>query len=289
MSETQLEQSQSVNQESVDNVEPQIAPDVATSPQTAADEIEHVFEIEGASAPVLDEETPLHKTLRAAQRETEKRFQAELKRRQELEQELEQLRAGQSSQYAASPAMQPAGQRFPSLQEFGYDEDRYQAAVAQYYQRQTEQQNRKQAEQAELQTHYGKYQAAKNDLQTKLPDYDSVESLVIASLDDSRQMAIIKHAKNPALVAYALGKNPQWLQELQNMTDPVGIGRLFERIESKSNLNSRTKPKVQPEQSLSGSGGTTAITAESLLAKYGDDPAKYRAEKKKLRAAGIKI
>ena len=91
----------------------------------------------------------------------------------------------------------------------------------------------------------------------------------------TQQGIIVQGADNPALVVYALGKNPKKAKELASITDPVKFAIAVGKLETQLKVTNRKAPPP-PEKTLQGTGpksGAVDSTLERLRAdaeKTGD-------------------
>ena len=95
-----------------------------------------------------------------------------------------------------------------------------------------------------------------------------------SDLNITQQGIVLQGAENPALVVYALGKNPSKAKELSSITDPVKFAFAVSKLESQLKVSNR-KSAPPPEKVLSGTGRASAVdsTLERLRAdaeKTGD-------------------
>lgn len=162
----------------------------------------------------------------------------------------------------------------PTLEDHEYDTDKFEAALANWYEqkRQVDDQNAKadaeakvlnDAWQAKL-TSYGK---AKTELKVK--DFDDTESTVRDALSTIQQGIILQGSENPALVIYALGKNSKTLKELALITDPVKYAFAIAKLETQLKVTNR-KAAPPPEKPVRGTGhvsGTVDSQLERLRAE----------------------
>ena len=179
--------------------------DVETSEAEADDEDEDVIVSINGEAPDLEEE----EEARAPEwvRDLRKQYRDEKKRSKELEQKLQRLEQGQA------PAAQTLGDK-PTLDSVDYDTERYETEIATWYEKKRshdQQQASVQAEQQSVQNDWNKklegYHSSKASLKVK--DYDIAEDVVQDNLSVMQQGMIVQGAENPALLVYALGKNPK--------------------------------------------------------------------------------
>ena len=230
----------------------------------AEDEADVVVTIDGEAPDPEDEEEA-----RAPEwvRDLRKQYREEKKRAKELEQKLERMQQGQA------PARQPLGQK-PTLESADYDTERYETELASWYEKKRqhdEQQANIQAKQQSVQKEWeGKlesYHSSKADL--KVRDYETAEDVVQDTLSVMQQGMIVQGAENPALVVYALGKNPKKAKELSSIVDPVKFAFAVAKLETNLKVTKR-KASAKPEKKISGTGrpsGSVDNTLERLRAE----------------------
>jgi len=200
-------------------------------------------------------------------RDLRKEYRNEKRRAKELEQKIEQLERG------TSPASQPLGSK-PTLEDADYDTERYETELASWYEKKRthdDQQNviqsQQKAVQKEWETKLESYHSSKAELKVK--DYDFAEDVVQDNLSVMQQGMIVQGADNPALVVYALGKNPKKAKELASITDPVKFAFAVAKLETNLKVTKR-KASSKPEKKISGTGrpsGSVDNTLERLRAE----------------------
>lgn len=200
-------------------------------------------------------------------RNLRKQYREEQRRAKELEQELARLKQG------SAPAAQPLGPK-PTLEAADYDTERYEKELATWYEkkrqhdeRQASVQQEQQAVQKEWEQKLESYHSSKADLKVK--DYDFAEDVVQDNLSVMQQGMIVQGAENPALVVYALGKNPKKAKELASITDPVKFAFAVAKLETNLKVTKR-KASAKPEKKISGTGrpsGSVDSTLERLRAE----------------------
>ena len=84
---------------------------------------------------------------------------------------------------------------------------------------------------------------------------------------------MVQGAKNPALVVYALGKNPAKAKELASISDPVKFAFAVANLEAQLKVTPR-KPKPEPERVLSGSSRAISGTVDSQLERLREEAAR---------------
>lgn len=206
-----------------------------------APEPEEVVVTIGDEQPAEEEEQPSKNwvnELRKSNREDKKRIR-------ELEAKLQQAQPQQ-----AVPRLGPK----PTLEGMDYDSQKYEAALEQWYSQKRQvdefQSKVKQAEQQQMQAWQSKLEAygtAKQSL--KVRDYDDAEATVQEALNTVQQGVLLQGADNPAMVVYALGKNPKKAKELASITDPVKFAFAVAKLEAQLKVAPKRTPPP-PEGSI---------------------------------------
>ena len=183
-------------------------------------------------------------------RDLRKQYREEKRRSKELEQKLAQLSG-------AAPKAVELGKK-PTLEAVDYDTDRYEKELAAWYERKRsydEAEAARRAEHESVEREWKQklegYQAAKAGL--KVRDYEDAEEVVQDHLSVTQQGMILQGAENPALLVYALGKNPQRAKELASIKDPVKFAFAVAKLETQLKVTSR-KAAAKPEPKISGTG-----------------------------------
>lgn len=201
--------------------------------------------------------------LRKTNREKDRRIR-------EQEQELQRLRT------AGQPAAIEVGEE-PTLESSEYDEDKFKAnwkAWNQRQQAQAEQERTKEAkrtaDQQAWQAKLDNYGKLKSELKVK--DYEEVEALAQDTFNVTQQGVILSGAENPAVVIYALGKNPKKAKELASIADPVKFAFAVAKLETQLKVTPR-KAAPPPESTVRGSA-PIAGSVDSTLARLRADAEK---------------
>ena len=212
------------------------------------------------------------------------------KSNREKDRVIRELQAKVSAPAAASaPAV--LGPR-PTLADCGYDEDAFTEKLDAWHAVKRDVDQRKtQAEQAEQQarqawqTKLDAYGKAKGAL--KVSDFDDAEAAAQDSLSVVQQGVILNGAENPALLVYALGKNPKKAKELAAITDPVKFAFAVAKLETQLKVAPK-KTAPAPERTVRGSAPSSGAV-DSTLARLRADAEKtgnytkvmqYRAQQK---------
>lgn len=230
----------------------------------AADDDEVVVTI-GEEPPPSEEDDDFHgkpapdwvKELRRADREKAKRIK-------ELEQKLE-------TQHA--PAKPDELGAKPTLESCDYDAERFEQELESWHQRKkvhddAQAQKRKAEEDAKAawQAKLDAYSKGKAELKVK--DYEDAEAAAQDVLSPVQQAVILNGADNPAVLVYALGKNPGKAKELAAITDPVKFAFAVAKLETQLKVAPR-KSTPLPERKVTGSGPVSGAdqTLERLRAE----------------------
>lgn len=181
----------------------------------------------------------------------------------------------------------------PTLEDCDYDSDVYDRQLSEWYEKKRErdeaeakvkEDQRKQEQ--EWQNNLDEF--AKKKAALKVKDFDEAEEFVDDNFSQMQRGMIIQGAENPALVYYALGKNPKKAKELSEIKDPVKFAFTVARLETQMKVTTR-KAATKPEKTVSGSGrvsGSVDSTLERLRAEASKtgDFTKLNAYKRKLKA-----
>ena len=157
----------------------------------------------------------------------------------------------------------------PKLEDHDYDTDRYETALESWYKQKdaVESARRQQQQQAEeqqrtWQSKLDGYAKAKTEL--KVRDYEDAEATVQETLNVVQQGVVLQGAENPALVVYALGKNPKKAKELASISDPVKFAFAIAKLESQLKVTATRKPPP-PERSAPAGNAPISGTTDSAL------------------------
>jgi len=169
----------------------------------------------------------------------------------------------------------------PSLEQFDYDAEKYEAALEVWYEtkrmiehKEAEAKAATEKQRQQWNETLKAYEAKKTQLKVK--DFDDAESVVTDSLDETKQGIILHAAKDPALLVYALGKNPKKVRELASVNDAVKFAYMLGSLEKDLKVTTKKSPPPPPEKRIKGTAplsGTVDSTLERLreeAAKTGD-------------------
>lgn len=226
--------------------------------ESSDDEV--VVLIEGESPPQEEEEEVAEapkwvKELRKTHKEV-------VRKNRELEEKLKSLEAPKAEQPVELGAK-------PTLRDHDYDDEKFEAALEAWHDRKRKveaQEAEKQKQQKATQDAWAAKVEAYNKARTalKVKDYDEVAANAGEVLNATQQGIIVAGSENPALVVYALGKNPKKAAELAKIQDPVQFAFAIAKLEGQLKVsNKRTAPP--PEKVISAGSGRTSGSVDSTL------------------------
>ncbi len=244
-----------------------------------SDEEELIVTIGEESPPQEDDKKPAPqwvKDLRVKTRELE-RENRELRKLREQVQQQKQTQLGPK----------------PTLESCDYDADEFEKRLDAWKERKAVAD--KQAEEAKasakqrqeyFNSKFEAYSTRKAEVAGKIRDFDEVEETVRETFDETQLGVVLAHAKDPALLLYAIGKDEKRLQELAKIKDPVEYIFAVARMETQLRTSSR-KPSSAPEKSVKGSASTVGsdkrmdqLIAEAQRTGDGTKLRQYRASLK---------
>jgi hypothetical protein len=165
----------------------------------------------------------------------------------------------------------------PKLEDHDYDADKYEEALTSWFERkrQADELNAKQEadvmnQQKAWQAKLDGYGKAKAELRVK--DYDDAEAVAQELFSITQQGVMLQGADNPALVVYALGKNPKKAKELAEIKDPVKFAFAVAKLEKELKVTSRNAAPA-PERVVSGTGRSSGAV-DSTLERLRDEAAR---------------
>lgn len=222
------------------------------APEAAADEI--VVQIGDESPATEEEEEDIARAAFARMRIEARELKRKLREYEE--------RAQQPAQAAPTLGTKP------TLEGCDYDADRFESELAAWFDRKRKhdaEQQRIQQEQEQQQKSWQEklsgYAKAKTELKVK--DYDDAEALVQEQFNVTQQGILLQGLDNPALVVYALGKNPKRAKELSSITDPVRFAAAAGKLEAQLKITNRPKPPAPPRP-VTGSAPITGTVDSNL-------------------------
>jgi len=276
--DTELELDTEVDDEVEDE---DVDTDAEDGDDSEGDEESVIIEIAGESPPQEDDaKAPSWvKDLRKSHREQQRE-------NKQLKEQLAKLSS------AAAPATVELGKK-PTIESADYDADLYERQLTDWFERKRaveEQEKRLEAQRRSEQDAWNATLATygENRKSLKVKDFEEAESIVQDELHNTQQGIILQGADNPALVIYALGKNPKKAKEIASIKDPVKFAFAVAKLETQLKVTNR-KASTKPESTISGKAmksGTVDSTLERLraAAEKTGDYSKVTAYKRSKRA-----
>jgi len=181
----------------------------------------------------------------------------------EQEAEIARLKGGGSAPAAAVVVGEE-----PTLESCDWDGERYGRELKAWYDRKNaaaaEDAKKSEAEQAAKASWQAKLDAyGKSKVEMKVRDFDDAEALAADVLNVTQQGVVINGADNPALVIYALGKNPKKAKELAAISDPVKFAFAIAKLETQLKVTQR-KAAPTPERVVRSSVPGAAVVDNQL-------------------------
>ncbi len=201
------------------------------------------------------EETPLIKQLREQRK-------ADAREKREMAKRLAELEGKTAPQSLPEPDL---------WEDCEGDPDKYKAALLKWQaneQAVTEHASARPAEQIRA------AQEWQNDLQAykakaialAKPDFQAAEDAVVSTLTDAQQNTIVMAAKDPARFIYALGRSPQRLAMLAEITNPIKLAAEVARIEGTATVVRKAPANIdEPVRGSARLSGTPKNAEEDKL------------------------
>jgi hypothetical protein len=261
-------------EDSVATTEPE---EILTQPEAAQAEPEQqtedsveevVITIKGESPPPEEEEEKQApewvKNLRKSYRELQRE-------KRELEEKLKMvLPAAETNPVVLG--------RKPTLEACDYDSDKFENELSGWFERkrqseeaEAKQRTRQQSEQDAWQKKLEGYNQSKTGL--KVSDFTEAEETVLENLSVTQQGIILQGAQNPAVMVYALGKNPKKAKELAEIKDPVAFAFAVAKLETQLSVTRNQLPPPEKRIVSNGNPGTSSVQLDRLrdeAARTGD-------------------
>lgn len=189
------------------------------------------------------------------------------KQQRELKRENRELKQKLSTP-AGDPSLPPLGEK-PTLQSCGYDDEKLDRELDAWYANKNKHETakktaeeREKAEREAWQSRLSTYESLKSELPQDA--YEESEALVQEHMSVTQQSIIIKGARNPAELVFALGQNPSTLKRLAAIKDPVEFAFAAGEIMSKAKIERTAKTIPAPDRVVKSGGKTPAMTSTRL-------------------------
>lgn len=226
--------------------------------ESSDDEV--VVLIEGESPP-QEEEDAVEEAPKWV-KELRKTHKEVVRKNRELEEKLKTLEKPKAEEPVVLGAK-------PTLRDYDYDDEKFEAAIEAWHDRklkvsaqEAEKAKQNKAAQDAWNAKVEAYNKARTALKVK--DYDEVAANAGEVLNATQQGIIVAGSENPALVVYALGKNPKKAAELAKIQDPVQFAFAIAKLEGQLKVsNKRSAPP--PEKVVSAGTGRSSGSVDSTL------------------------
>lgn len=156
----------------------------------------------------------------------------------------------------------------PKLEDHDYDADKFEEALANWFERKRQADDVNAKQEAEVMNQQKAWQAkldgyGKAKAELKVKDFEDAEAIAQELFNVTQQGVMLQGADNPALVVYALGKNPKKAQELAAIKDPVKFAFAVAKLEKDLKVTNR-KAAPPPERIVSGTGRVSGAVDSTL-------------------------
>jgi hypothetical protein len=156
----------------------------------------------------------------------------------------------------------------PKLEDHDYDADKYEEALTDWFERKRQADDVNAKQQAEVMNQQKAWQAkldgyGKAKAELRVRDYEEAEAVAQEVFSITQQGVILQGAENPALVVYALGKNPKKAKELADVSDPVKFAFAVAKLEKELKVTNR-RAAPAPERIVSGTGRSSGAVDSTL-------------------------
>ena len=165
----------------------------------------------------------------------------------------------------------------PKLEDHDYDADKYEEALTGWFERKRQADEVNARQQAEVMNQQKAWEAKLNGYgkakaELRVRDYEDAEAVAQEVFSITQQGVILQGAENPALVVYALGKNPKKAKELAEVSDPVKFAFAVAKLEKELKVTNR-RAAPAPERVVSGTGRSSGAV-DSTLERLREDAAR---------------
>ena len=224
--------------------------------EDSEDESDEVIVSIGEEAPPPEEQTQAPEWVREL-RKTNRELQ---RQNRELQSKLQS-----TAQTETKPVV--LGKK-PTLEDHDYDADKFEVALADWFDRKRQADEAQAKQEAEVMTQQKAWQSkldgygkAKAELRVK--DFEDAEAIAQELFNVTQQGIVLQGADNPALVIYAIGKNPKKAKELSEIQDPVKFAFAVAKLEKELKVTNR-KAAPPPERIVSGTGRVSGAVDSTL-------------------------
>ena len=239
-----------------DEIQVEDAPSADLADESDESDNDEVIVSIGEEAPPPEEQTHAPEWVREL-RKTNRELQ---RQNRELQGKLQS-----TAQTETKPVM--LGKK-PSLEDHDYDAEKFEEALTTWFERKRQADDVNARQEAEVmnqqkawQSKLDGYGKAKAELRVK--DFEDAEAVAQELFSVTQQGVVLQGADNPALVIYALGKNPKKAKELSDIKDPVKFAFAVAKLEKELKVTNR-RAAPPPERIVSGTGRVSGAVDSTL-------------------------
>ena len=239
-----------------DEIQVEDAPSADLADESDESDNDEVIVSIGEEAPPPEEQTHAPEWVREL-RKTNRELQ---RQNRELQGKLQS-----TAQTETKPVM--LGKK-PSLEDHDYDAEKFEEALTTWFERKRQADDVNARQEAEVmnqqkawQSKLDGYGKAKAELRVK--DFEDAEAVAQELFNVTQQGVMLQGADNPALVVYALGKNPKKAKELSDIKDPVKFAFAVAKLEKELKVTNR-RAAPPPERIVSGTGRVSGAVDSTL-------------------------
>lgn len=201
------------------------------------------------------------KTVREQSRTTSKDNRKLSKRVKEQEQEILNLKSGRGAESPEAPTK-------PTFEGCDYDEDKFENAISVYKDWERGQSEKLKVQQGEVDeqekawtSKLDNYETSRNELKVK--HFEEAEDVVRSTLSDEQRGYIIDGASNPALLVYAIGRDPKRAEELSKIKNHTQFIFALAKLEKDVKVTKK-RPTPPPEGKITGSASSGSAANSTL-------------------------
>lgn len=208
-----------------------------------------------------ENQTEVFRTLRTKYKESSKELKA-------LKKEVELLKSKPIVEQSKDEVLVLPEK--PKLENFDYDEVKFDEAIEQWYDKKIQIESKKREKEQQIKEEEQKWQNkiatyVEESKKLNVSDYSEKEEVVKEKLSQVQQGILLDVVKNPAQFVYALGRSSK-LNDLSSIENPILFAAELARLETQIKINNKAQKTPPPaEKVVRGiSGGTLDTKLEQL-------------------------
>lgn len=145
----------------------------------------------------------------------------------------------------------------PTFEGCDYDPDKFKSEMAAYYDRKSRADIQAKQTESKTQEVIATFNNQVKALGVK--DFDLAKQVFNNSFSLDQKNAILTAADNMALIVYALGKQPDKVNQLMEITDPIKLAAAVAKIEKDVKVTKKSNAgKIEPDKVLKGNASTNS-------------------------------